>query len=249
MYAPRGVAAVMIEALPPTQLNAAALPTTEALNAGSHPGREQRLLQRRSHATAAAKTAAYVSAHQVEAYRRGGLRWMGSPEEREADFASRRGRDIADGYVRRFERFLYRIHLTCLVHFMDTNEALGGGALQPDETEWMAYSDVIYVCIGAVSAGQQQAPRRIELRAILTRPCAEAYGFFRLVLYELARTCVHFGAALDVVAPTPATVRILQRSGVPFTGRATFEEGGRLRAEPRHLHDAAAAFGVAEFLA
>ena len=153
----------------------------------------------------------------------------------------------------------HRIHMACLVHFMDTNEALAAEAvaqgdppLLPDETEWMSYSDVIYVCIGAVGAAVtaegQKEPRRIELRAILTRPCAETFGFFRLVLYELARACVHFGAVLEVVAPTPATVRILERSGLPFTGRAVFQAGGCVRIQPQHLQDAAVAFGVEHLL-
>ena len=104
----------------------------------------------------------------------------------EAHFASACAPTVSSNYVANLEAFLRRLHLTCMVCFY-----YSGARGASERMRWEGTTDVVRIDMEA-------SGRAVRVHRLEARPCAEGYGIERLVLFELARTCAHFGSRLEI---------------------------------------------------
>ena len=227
-----------------TRLRAETLPTAEELNRGTG-----RLAEREERWRRAARTSAYVSADFQQEYTDDLVEgWLGTPLDAEAKFARNRGDTVPDDYLARFELFLRKMHTACELALTDVYQDVT--ELRSDEradrvVQWSAFSDIAFLHLDIVPATLTQ-PCWLVLQRIYVRPCAEGFGFFRLVLHELARNCIHYGARLKVCQPVFRTQSVLCRA---WGGREPDACSTETREyAPQQLGDPAVALDVERFL-
>ena len=226
---------VCYDGFEPTRLNPACFPTADQLNHGTGP-----LMEQREARFAARHTGAFMSNAQLRFVDRNPERYMNTPHESEEYFEERVGEDVRDDYLALFERALYRIHLWCELVFMGLYTKLDG----EDEREqcFKCVTDVIAFDI--TLCAYADSPKEVVLFLVNTRPCAESFGFARILLYELARNCVHYGATLQVSDTYPATKDILRRAW----GDGSLTEKDHMRYTPEEIASPARQLGVAGLL-
>ena len=203
----------------PTRLNPAAFPTAHELNTGDGP----RMAERESRfAAKLARTEAFMSKRQERFAALHADSFLHLPDEGEDEFVRLCGEHVPEDYLARLEQALYHIHLMCAIHFTP----ISGRSAKPPavlETDGITRcTDVIYFEIGLCRPWKGD-PRRVCLNVVYTRPCAESFGFLRVLLYEIARNCLHFDASLCVQSPVAATQAILARAWGPAGNPDLFE--------------------------
>jgi len=232
-----------------TRLDPKTLPTAEEMNTGRGPmmdSREEKfrlsIPQRKIH-----RTAAYVSSLQsldpdakvfLEPEDDAQYSQYDVLKHVESLFAKNSSEMIPVDYLSLFEDFLYEIHEYCAQEFAAKQEVhstdVAPRRARKKFKGW--YSDVIYINI-VVSL----QPKQISLHHTYTRPCAERFGFFRIMLNELVRNCRYFSAVFAVSYPLERTVMLLRRS---FGDHLRISERGLIEIKPDQLTDSEIKLGV-----
>ena len=191
---------VLNDGFAPTRLNPEAFPTAQELNTGVGPLIEEREARFASK-LAPPRTDAFMSDLQARFAALRAQDFLHSPQSSEGRFVAECGERVPGNYLALFEQALYLIHLTCATAFTPVT-----GNARPVSQSIGFYTDVLYFDVEAYGAGH------VDLAYVNVRPCAESFGFLRLLLHELARNCLHYGANLEVHRPVKATQAILRRA-------------------------------------
>ena len=194
-----------------TRLNPSRFPTAHELNTGE--GHLMQVREARYEAKLLKHTDAFMSQGQKRWVQASPGHFLHDPQYSEDQFEGVCGRLVPDDYLARFERTLYLIHCTCAVAFTVTSAKVPlsrSGRLRSQKAGLSRFTDVIYLDIDA--SDDHEHGRRIMLNVVNTRPCAESFGFLRLLLYEMARNCLFYKAKLVVDGPVPATLAIVKRA-------------------------------------
>jgi len=181
-----------------TCLDETLLPTAEEMNTGKGAKMEKREVK-------LAKTGAYLSRYQIE-YSDPVVRgWLISPKNVEMEIFSKRcGENIPENYISRFEDLLYLIHEEALRVF-------GDGTQGPSQCNLAYLGDIIYIDVFA-RIEKKTLEKKIILKEVYLRPCAEGFAFFRIFLNELLRNCLFFDATFVVKKPVVRTKEVLDRA-------------------------------------
>ena len=211
---------VMLQVRPwgaPTRLITRKFPTADMMNEGTG-----LLAEREAKWQRAAHTAAYVSPQFQVGYTEPHVAgWLRSYAVTEQRFSEKRSARIPEDYLSRFECFLEKSHKACDLCFTDAVEEQRyendtqntQRAFDADtQLEWAAYCDVMYLQIECLPFRGALLPRELKVHQVFARPCAERFGFFRLVLNELARNCVYYGAILTFQDVAVRTQEITYRA-------------------------------------
>ena len=167
-----------------------------------------------------------------------------SPAKLEREFADEVGDLIPEDYLARVEDLFLHVHYVCQAAFFGPGKALhrhGSGKLVSTTPVLMAEVQAQMQPTYVESLG---GPRVVTLCQVAVRQCGETFGFCRLLLHELARNCLFFGATLRVRTALAATKAIMRRA----FGSALQTHGGDLYVKAEDLEDAAAQLGVQHLL-
>jgi hypothetical protein len=127
--------------------------------------------------------------------------WIGTPEEMEAEFTERKGRIIPEEYLVDVEDQLENI-----VYYIVNGKL---------------YSNHSHVIYGYIFS--YPSMNRVVFAVTYVRPCAEGYGFLRLLLYQIARVAYANGFDMHIDDPYPAMLAILTRT----FGKRNLQEYGQ----------------------
>ena len=232
---------VLDDGFAPTRLNPACFPTADELNAGTGAALREREARLRAKL---ARTRAFVSPLQAEYAAREPGRFLRKPSLSEGLFAMVRGERVPADYLSDFEWTLYKLHVACAIGFPDAAGGFRASDTNDSDTSIKWYTDVLMFDL-CVTWRVEEQQRALLLGLVVTRPCAEMLGFFRLFLRELARNCVHYGALLVILLPYPQTREILARA---WPHLPTDGEAHELVLAPAQLVDATERLGVAPYL-
>ena len=118
-------------------------------------------------------------------------RWLSNPSNTELRFSSRYGEYIPPNYLDLFEKdmgFLYQI----LYNHQDR------------------YTFTLETHIFFVKMMIDKTARKIILKEVFLRPCAEGHGFFKIILFHITRCCIRLNCDMFVESPFKATSAILK---------------------------------------
>ena len=148
-------------------------------------------------------------------------RFMETPDRSERKFVEHCGEVVPDEYLANFERALHQIHYVCALAFEapTSNE-------NPNKKNEKVYSLERFTDVLNFYLFVNSSSRTLILIKVVSRPCAELLGFTRLLLYELARNCLYYGATLVVRLPVLATQDILRKAWP--TGAFEIEHGNNV---------------------
>ena len=118
--------------------------------------------------------------------------WLGSPLNAENLFAETHGKNIPMHYLDLFQHDMLKI---CMAIGNDTPRVF---SMTTEIFNIMMYVD--------------KTKKIIMLKAIFLRPCAEGYGFFRVILFQLAQCCIWYECDFYVENPFESTRRVMQRA-------------------------------------
>jgi hypothetical protein len=117
------------------------------------------------------------------------VKWLKTPQHTEGRFAKCFGPNIPSNYLDLFEE-----DMSSLYDKIDTVEQL---------------IFTIDTHIFHIHMYIDKRKKTIMLKEIYIRPCAEKYGFFRIIMYQLARCCNRFVCDLYIETPYAATTAIM----------------------------------------
>jgi hypothetical protein len=118
--------------------------------------------------------------------------WLVSPQVVEQIFAEKHGESIPMHYIELFENDMKQLS----DHIRDYRPGVFS----------------IFTEILSMSMYVDKPKRIIMLKAIFLRPCAEKYGFFRIILYQISRCCILNQCDFYVETPFESTRRIMQKA-------------------------------------
>ncbi len=123
--------------------------------------------------------------------------WLRSPLHTEQTFQKYHGETIPDNYVEGFQRNLHKISVE-----------IYKSSLFVDGKRRFTMSTAIFRIMLFI-----QIPEKIiMIKQIIIRPCAAKYGFFRIILYHIAKLCILYSCDLWVESPFDDTSKIMDRS-------------------------------------
>lgn len=142
------------------------------------------------------------------------INWIKSPQFLEKRFQNWHGKGglINDSYVEDFQEDMEE-----LLRQMDaTNRPRGlhsivQGLEYQDENTFTFVTQIFYVKILT-----NLPEHKVILKEIYLRPCAEKRGFFRMILFQLARYCAHNHCDMFVESPFQRTSSVLQKAFNPY---------------------------------
>jgi hypothetical protein len=122
-----------------------------------------------------------------------------TPLELEKRFEEHVGRDVPDDYLHQVETFFKELH--------EVLRRTRFELYHKQEVFLQSYTPVFVVNMSVVSE-----EHCVHLGMLAVRPCAEGFGFARLLLHELWRNCVHFNFDLCVDYALPYLRHILVKA-------------------------------------
>ena len=128
-------------------------------------------------------------------------------------------------YLLNVEYMLKAMHYACRGVFLGQESfrsELGSPIHFHHPFTWEGDCDIAFVRLSISACGKEgEIKQRVDVDEIVIRPCAEGFGFCRLILSEIARNCQYFGADMRINSPTKAVQGILERSFLKKIGQAT----------------------------
>ena len=196
-----------------TVLDPARFPTADQMNTGTGEMMEARKRRWMEDSERAPMLGAFVMKEFAKHFKyKDSDSFQKSPLELEKLFAEHVGAQIPTNYLQQVEAFFQRIHWLCLATLGPPMSAGGVEGYSILEVFTPVLWASISVKMGKVDGSDEPT---IALLKVAVRPCGETFGFFRLLLNELARNAAHFGTRLCIQGALTATQKLLHKAFSP----------------------------------
>jgi hypothetical protein len=136
---------------------------------------------------------------------------------------------ISSTYLLSLEYLFRTIHYACRAQFWKQEDL---GPSYKSTFVWEGGCDIAVVKLSIVTHTVESTDKKhvVEVDHIIIRGCAEGFGFFRLILNEIARNCAYFDANMRVKKVTGAAWDTIQRSFIrPSDAKAIVTHGNGVK--------------------